>query len=108
ISTFALNDVLQGIQGPSQAIAHVRLGFLERLQPGLGSLQLERAGVALALKPPQSVGCAGRFGGFRFAALRLHSRSGSLSARSIPAAWGHRINHFFLRRLTFAARSSTV
>ncbi len=41
ISSFALNDVLQGIQGPSQAVAHVLLGFLEGLHPGLGALQLE-------------------------------------------------------------------
>jgi hypothetical protein len=90
ISTFALNDVLQRIQGPSQAVAHVGLGFLERLDAGLRLLQLEPQGVALALERRQPVGRARRFGGFRFAALRVHSRSGSLSARSIPAAWGHR------------------
>lgn len=40
-STFPLQDVLQRIQSPSDAIAHMSLRFLERLDAGLGTFELE-------------------------------------------------------------------
>ncbi|MFZ0850608.1 MAG: hypothetical protein WAO08_15535 [Hyphomicrobiaceae bacterium] len=72
------------------------LRFLERLDAGLGTFELEPQGVALTLKRRQFVGRGKRLRRFHFAALRLRARSGSLPARSIPAAWGHRINHCFV------------
>ncbi len=64
LSTFTLNDVLQGIQGPSNAIAHMRLRFLEGLDAGLGAFELKAQGVALALERHQLVSRTERLGRF--------------------------------------------
>ena len=41
LSTLALNDVLQGIQGPGNPIAYMRLRLFQGLDAGLGTFELQ-------------------------------------------------------------------